>query len=288
MKNNPAYIQYRKELEHEMDKKAQIIELLNIYGSFSISDNYTPLDINSTNPDVLFEITKSRLEYIKEIIELIHKRTDLGIFVYYAFKALFIGINDLKFDDNLNERKNYFNIILQCYMDNKMTQEMIKIVNELRENIGEKEQELFPFKLDNLYVLFIYVLIRINQLTTAELNEFLMRMLEKFYVVDFLFEDIDLKNIPHEQIINNLYKIFYVDKIINYFHLYIKNGELQPVPFTIEELDEYIDSSDVTIITKVNGDNNAKKKKEKSSKAIQKESKKDEIKKTLVITKKKK
>jgi len=140
MKNNPAYIQYRKELEQEMDKKAQIIELLNNYGSFCISDNYTPLDINSTNPDVLFEITKSRLEYIKEIIELIHKRTYLGIFVYYAFKALFIGINDLKFDGNLSERKNYFNIIFKCYMDNKINREMIKIVNELKEKIGKKEQ----------------------------------------------------------------------------------------------------------------------------------------------------
>ena len=36
MKNNPDYIQYQKELEQELDKKAQIVELLNIYGSCSI------------------------------------------------------------------------------------------------------------------------------------------------------------------------------------------------------------------------------------------------------------
>ena len=277
MKNNPDYIQYQKELEQELDKKAQIVELLNIYGSCSIRE-YTPLDISFTNPDILFEIIIHRLEYIREAIEFIDKRTNLGVFVYFAFKALFVGINDLRIDDNFVERKNYFNMILQCYMDHKITPEMIKLVYKLGEKIGEKEKELFPFSLDNLYVYFIYVLLRINQATITDLNVYLMRMLEKFHIVDLHFQDSDLKNIPHENIINNLFNIFFVDKIDNNFHLYIKNGELKAVPFTIEELNEYINSPDLPKITKVNEDKNAKKKKKKNkkSKGKKKESQKDE------------
>jgi len=278
MKNNPDYIQYRKELEQELDKKTQIVELLNTYGSCSIGD-YSPLDINFINPDILFEIITNRLEYIRETIEFIDKRTNLGVFVYFAFKALFIGINELKFAGNFLERKNYFKTILQCYMDHKITGEMMKLTYKLGEKIGKKEKELFPLSIGNIFVYFIYVLLRLNQSTIAELNIYLMRMLEKTCIVDFHFEDNDLKNIPHEQIINNLFDIFFVDKINNNFHLYIKEGVLKAVPFTIEELNEYINSPDIPNVTKINEVKNAKKKKKKKkknkkSKALEKESQK--------------
>jgi len=108
MKRHQEFKRKRKE---EFKKKYSIIQLLNEYGKQGVED-YSTLDITEEDFDIVIDLAKQKLEYIREIIELNEDKKSFGIFIYYAFKALFIGNYDLKYDGNLKEDISFFNDIL--------------------------------------------------------------------------------------------------------------------------------------------------------------------------------
>ena len=159
---------YFQKLENEYHDKCRIISLLNRFGKEVIID-YTPLEVNLNDVEIMNEIVEKELDYIKEVIEFNNGNKDIGIIICYSFKALFIGAKDFKMD-NLNKRIEYSKIK--------------NLVNDLKKNIGTKEAKIFTTFIRNYLGQFTYILLRMNNASTSILNEYTLRLIECFCVSD--------------------------------------------------------------------------------------------------------
>lgn len=233
-----------KQIKEEYDKKNSIFKILNILGEYSIK-NYTPLKIDEDDYHVLNDLAKERLRYIKETIEYNYKSNVLGIFATFAFKSLFIGTNDLKIEE-ISQKKAYFNIILNYADTGIIEPELKEFIKNLEKNLNDKEKKLFKEMFTNDIIYFIYLLLKSNQPKLLDINEFLVRVVESACLTDKDFEYDVLTDIPNENIIDDLYKIFFVEKITNNFHLHIDKSHIKVNKFTNDELVDYINSSNTT------------------------------------------
>ena len=170
-----------QKLENEYQDKCRIISLLNRFGKEVIID-YTPLEVNLNDVEIMNEIVEKELDYIKEVIEFNNGNKDIGIIICYSFKALFIGAKDFKMD-NLNKRIEYFKIIL-TYSETKDYSKIKNLVNDLKKNIGTKEAKIFTTFIRNYLGQFTYILLRMNNASTSILNEYTLRLIECFCVSD--------------------------------------------------------------------------------------------------------
>ena len=237
-------------IEEQYKDKSFIIDALNSYGDLSI-ENYSPLVISENDLTILFDLATNRLKYIKETIQFNKDENVFGTFVFFAFKALFIGKDDLK-TDNLIEKIDYFNVILE-YADTEEINSVLRdFINDLGKNIGKKEKELFKKQFTNDIIFFIYLLLRDNKCSLPELNEFIIRVLESSCEMQKHFDYDKLKNIPHDTIIADLYQIIFWNKITNNFHLFVVNNHLKAVKFTKLELNDNTDNVDNNINNKNN------------------------------------
>ena len=244
MKN---YEEFRNQAIDEYQSKSLIIDALNYFGSITL-ENYSPLIITRADFDILFDLTLETLECIKDSIEFGGDELIFGNFVVFAFKALFIGENDLKLD-NLFQKLDYFSLILEYTVEEKINVLLINIfVNDLRNNLGEMNLEsiLFQNIFTNDIIYFIYLLLRKHNCPNSELNEFIMKVLENLGKANIHFSYDKLKKIPHKEIIKDLYQIFFVDKIKNKFHLFLHKAHLKAVEFTRLELMDDEELSDST------------------------------------------
>jgi len=243
-----------KQIKEEYEIKFSIFKILNTLGDFCIK-NYTPLKIDEDDYHVLIDLAKERLRYIKETIEYNYKSNVLGIFATFAFKSLFIGTNDLKFEE-INQKITYFNIILEYADTEKIDPKLKEFIKSLEKNINDKEKKLFKKIFTNEIIYFIYLLLKSNQPKLLDINEFLIRVVESGCHTDKDFEYDVLTDIPNENIIDDLYKIFFVEKITNNFHLYIDNRHIKVNKFTNDELVDYINSPNTT--EKIKNENKSK------------------------------
>ena len=92
-------------LQEEFSLKSQVIDLLNNFGENAVK-NYSPLKITSDDFFALFELTKEQFRHIKETIDF-NTPGKFGSLVTFAFKALFIGKNDIKMD-NIEQKYGIF------------------------------------------------------------------------------------------------------------------------------------------------------------------------------------
>ena len=222
-------------IEEKYKDKSFIIDALNAFGDLSI-ENYSPLIISENDFDILFKLATRRLKYIKESIEFNKGENVFGTFAFFAFKALFIGEDDIK-TDNLFENIDYFNIILE-YADTEIINNVLGVyINALVKNIGDKEKELFKKQFTNDIIFFIYLLLRNNKCSLLELNEFIIRVFESSCEMEKHFDYDKLNDIPHDTIIADLYQIIFENNITNNFHLFLKNSHLKAVEFSKLELD---------------------------------------------------
>ena len=274
MKRHQEFKRKRKE---EFKKKYSIIQLLNEYGKQGVED-YSPLDVTEEDFDIVIDLAKQKLENIREIIELNEDKKSFGIFIYYAFKALFIGNYDLKYDGNLKEDISFFNDILSSTCKSEIIEKhIIKLRGELdKKDKGKKEITLFKKIFPNLKTYFIYLLLRRSQSTTQrELNEYIIRLVEGFCVTILHFKYDELNDLPHEQLINDLYKIFFEEKISNNFHLSLENDNLKAKRLTNVELCEYINEKNIDNTTDKIEENTEEKKdmNQKSKSKVQRDKK---------------
>ena len=254
-------------LQEEFSLKSQVIDLLNNFGENAVK-NYSPFKITSDDFFALFELTKEQFRHIKETIDF-NTPGKFGSLVTFAFKALFIGKNDIKMD-NIEQNMEYFQLILIYIMEGKIEtikNYLIDFIEKLRTNIkakqflGEKIKSLFEKIFTNSIIFFIYLLIINNEPTTLELNEFFIRLVESRYVVNLTFNYRELINISFEQIINDLYKTLITENIDNYFHISIEGDHLKVSKFSNEELLNYINDED-------SPEENERKERKKSKKKI--------------------
>jgi len=237
-------------IQKEFSLKSGIFNLLNDFGEMVIEDYY-PLKVTEEDFFVLFELIKEQFKYIKESIDFNAPGT-FGNLVTFAFKALFIGENDIKID-NIEQNMEYFELILIYSVEKNI--EPIKLnlmafINNLTENnkskkfLGNKIITLFNEIFTNSITFFIYLLIINNDPVLLELNEFLIKLVESRYVVHLDFNFTELKSISYDQIINDLYKALIIDKINNCFHIFIEDNHLKIIYFTNEEINDYINAAD--------------------------------------------
>lgn len=243
-----------KQIKEEYNIKYSIFEILNTLGEFSIT-NYTPLKIDEDDYHILIDLAKERLRYIKDTIQYDYEPNVFGIFAIFAFKSLFIGANDLKIEE-INQKITYFNIILKYADTEEIEPELEKFIKSLEKNINDKEKKLFKEMFTNDIIYFIYLLLKNNQPELLDINEFLVRVVESVCLTDKDFEYDVLTDIPNENIIDDLYKIFFVEKITNNFHLHIDNRHIKVNKFTNDELVDYINSSNTT--EKIKNENKSK------------------------------
>lgn len=228
---------YFQKLENEYQDKCRIISLLNRFGKEVIID-YTPLEVNLNDVEIMNEIVEKELDYIKEVIEFNNGNKDIGIIICYSFKALFIGAKDFKMD-NLNKRIEYFKIIL-TYSETKDYSKIKKLVNDLKKNIGTKEAKIINTFIRNYLGQFTYILLRMNNASTSILNEFTLRLIECFCVSDKNFEYNDLADIPHETFINDIYEAMIEKHMNNNIHIKIENKHIKVMLYNNDELLKYI------------------------------------------------
>ena len=243
-----------KQIKEEYNIKYSIFEILNTLGEFSIT-NYTPLKIDEDDYHILIDLAKERLRYIKDTIQYDYEPNVFGIFAIFAFKSLFIGANDLKIEE-INQKITYFNIILKYADTGKIEAELQELIKSTEKNINDKEKKLFKEMFTNDIIYFIYLLLKNNQPELLDINEFLVRVVESVCLTDKDFEYDVLTDIPNENIIDDLYKIFFVEKITNNFHLHIDNRHIKVNKFTNDELVDYINSSNTT--EKIKNENKSK------------------------------
>ena len=144
------YINMKKaqKLDKKKEKKfkdiSQILNVLNKYGNLSF-EKYSPLEFSIKDIDLSFVLITDRLKFFKDYINNNIETQAFGIFVLFAFSSLFIGKNDLKFN-NLNKKLKYFNILLK-YIEtkqmDKINGDLINFFEELEDDIGKKELKLF-------------------------------------------------------------------------------------------------------------------------------------------------
>ena len=237
--------------EDEFSLKSQAIELLNDFGE-SVVDNYSPLTISKDDFFTLFELAKEKFRHIKETIDFNTQGTFGGL-VTFAFKALFIGENDIKID-NIEQNIDYFKLILIYNIEGnietikdelKDSIEILKANVKDKKFLGEKITSLFKNIFKNTVTFFIYLLIINNEPSILELNEFLIKLVESRYVVNLNFNYIELKSLSFEQIINDLYKELIIETIDNNFHIFIEGDHLKISKYSNEELLNYINDEDL-------------------------------------------
>jgi len=192
------------------------------------------------------DLVRDKVDHIKEMIELIHGKKHFGIFASFLFKALFIGENDI-IPENIEKNEMYLPFMFQCFNSDEFSPSMKETTDQLTKlsNLTEKEIKLYDDLFQDNIPYLIYLILRHKKnSTTLELNEFFVRLVENSLVVKVDFSYSELENIPHAQIVNDLYQILYDKKINNNFHLQIENGHLNAVSLTNNELLEYINSPD--------------------------------------------
>mgnify|MGYP006873058738 CR=1 FL=1 len=272
-------------LEDEFSFKSEIIDLLNDFGESAV-DNYSPLIITKGDFFALFELTKEQFRHIKETIDFNTPHV-FGCLVTFAFKALFIGENDIKID-NFEQNTDYFQLILIYNIEQKIETikgQLINFIEKLKENnkakqfLGEKITSLFKKIFTNSVTFFIYLLIINNEPTILELNEFLIKLVETRYNVTLKFAYNELKSLSFEQIINDLYKALITENIDNNFQISIEGDHLKVSNFSNEELLNYINDPDLPKTYERKGRKKSKYKKTSSDKNIIKKTKDEKEKK---------
>ena len=238
--------QRKNDLKAEYEKKVLIIESLNKFGNLFI-ENYCPLKITEEDFYIIYDLCKKKLDFIKEKINFNKEGKSLGILVAFAFESLFIDKYDLKIN-NLKAKIEDFELILDNSKDD-VTNDIKEFVKGLKAN-NDKTKMLFKKIFENDIIYFIYLLIKNNKASDIELNEFLIKSVNYCCTTTIHFKYEILETIKHRQIINDLYSIFFVDKITNNFHLYIEDGKLIVKKFTNEELLEFLESNSDTNIVK--------------------------------------
>ena len=238
-------------LEDEFSFKSEIIDLLNDFGE-SVVDNYSPLTITKGDFFALFDLAKEQLRHIKETIYFNTPRV-FGCLVTFAFKALFIGENDIKID-NIEQNTDYFRLILIYNIEEKIEtikDQLIDSIEKLKANekakqfLGEKITSLFKKIFTNTVIFFIYLLMINNEPTILELNEFLIKLVETRYIVTLKFKYNELESLSFEQIINDLHKALITENIDNNFQISIEGDHLKVSNVSNEELLNYINAPDL-------------------------------------------
>ena len=259
--------------DEELGQITRIITLLNEFGKIKVED-YIPLEINEDSLDSSIILAKKRVEFIRKKIEFNNGNNDQGIFLSYAFRALFIGTYDFK-TDNLDQRIKYFEAILKTFDTEEVDPIAMKLQEELKKNLRDKELYLFKEYFLDFILSLSYFILRANEPIQSEINEFIIKAVEGIFVTNIHFKYDDLKDIPHELLMDDLYQILAIDNLDNDFHLYIDNGRLKAVPYTINELVNYINSPDLTEIKANSKDDTKKKGPKKKNKKRQKKDKKE-------------
>ena len=265
----------KNSLKKEFEETFPIIQSLSKYGKIVIR-NYKPLQLNEKDNDILFHAIKNEVDYIRKTIELNEGKDVLGVFISFAFKALFLNDNSFKYD-NLDKKIDIFDIILQ-YHKTLVTDNNIKKYEEvLYKNIGNKEFKFFKdyIKSDILY--FIHLVLRSFQASQLILNEYIIRLVEIYSVSVIHFRYEELENIPHNEIINKIYDLLFQKQICNNFHLFIEEGHLKIIEFTNDELLNYINRNNSIRIKGTKGKKaNRKKNKKKIVNSPKNEEKQEE------------
>ena len=232
-----------EKIKKEYDLKAKIMDMLNEFGSIVVKD-YPYYKITENDFNILFELTNNGLRYIKEDLES-RDPESFGNLVVFAFKSLFIGENDLKID-NLSQKKEYFDIILHYGKTGKLRKNLNNFIEALEKNvkITEKEKLLFQEIFIDRVVYLIYLWMLDNGLNLLDINEYWIKMVKSCFEVKLHFQYKALANVPRDEIIASLYQLFLIDKIDNYFHIYLKNNRIEIVKYSNDEISDYILSSD--------------------------------------------
>lgn len=233
--------EYKKKKAMIFKDKSSIIDFLNNFGQSSLQNSYSPLKIKENDLDILLDLANEKIESIKDMLEFKEGKACLGIYFLFVFKALFIGEFDFK-TDNLKKKKDEFIRILNFNIKQKLDPELQQFGMKMVEKIGTKELPLFTeiFKGDIVY--FIYLFLRYNEVKLLDLNEFVIRLVESFRSVKLDFNYDELKDIPHEQIMEGLSKIFFEEKKDTNFLLYIEKGQMKARTLSNEELAEFINT----------------------------------------------
>ena len=233
--------------ERSTQKQLEIMLLFNELIKLISPENNQDLIIPETEKYDIFLLLKSRLRTLESIINDKAQFSE-EIFAIYVFKALFIGENDLNWDD-LEEKKECFKLVLitikKEYMNKMDEKKLINIRNEAEKSSLCKLLSLFNcFIVNNKgYYFFCFSLIfkymKLNSLLvdsfiTYAKNE--MLLLNTNLVLRKEYKDEEIDKISKDALINDLISIY--GKIDNYSCLYLDNNHLRIKKVPNKEINE--------------------------------------------------
>lgn len=231
----------KTEKSEELVEKSEIVKALNDYGKI-VFEVYEPLEINDEQLDIIFYLVDERVKFIKNYIIENSGDQALGLFVLFAYRALFVGKFDLKCE-NLDKKMKYFHLLLNFIKYKKMKiieKKLIQYLKELENDINNKVLKLFEKVLQNNILYFIYLILRTNDSSVKEINELIIRGCQSFCNIKLNFNYDELKDINHDSLINDLYEMFFIKKITNNFIMTLINGHIIFESMTNDELLEII------------------------------------------------
>ena len=231
----------KTEKSEELVEKSEIVKALNDYGKI-VFEVYEPLEINDEQLDIIFYLVDERVKFIKNYIIENSGDQALGLFVLFAYRALFVGKFDLKCE-NLDKKMKYFHLLLNFIKYKKMQiieKKLIQYLKELENDINNKVLKLFEKVLQNNILYFIYLILRTNDSSVKEINELIIRGCQSFCNIKLNFNYDELKDINHDSLINDLYEMFFIKKITNNFIMTLINGHIIFESMTNDELLEII------------------------------------------------
>ena len=91
----------KTEKSEELVEKSEIVKALNDYGKIFF-EVYEPLEINAEQLDIIFYLVDERVKFMKNYIIENSGDQALGLFVLFAYRALFVGKFALKYEKNEN------------------------------------------------------------------------------------------------------------------------------------------------------------------------------------------
>ena len=236
-----------QEIQEELNKEKQVVQLLNEFGKISLEKKYEPLLIEEKDNLLISELVNSKFKSLKEIIE-VKQRYKESHFATFAFKALFLGKEHIKIENDFENRIKCFKSILESVKikDKKMD------ITKLKELGVVKFLEIHSWPILGFQKKFpaCVALIILNKTDSIEeFLELIITALEISYEYESKIDFKELNGISAERIIEDLKVIFNngSTKIDNHFKLLIKNGHLVKENMTKEEVMVYINGLEESV-----------------------------------------
>jgi hypothetical protein len=269
-------IKEEKDLIDKFDKifqkEIEIVNALNLLTEATYNNYYSKILIHKDEQLIIFELVDNRIKLLEQSANESNNNID-SILAITVFKTLFMDKNSLKIK-GLDEKKNYFNVVLSLLNNKKLNEKERKVIEEMMNEVKVNQYNLLNQIIEdydgNYYYAYCFYLIHLSCQSKALFVDTFISFIKSIYKEEHEDLDIELRKdtkfsieelekIPINILYDDLYNIY--NNIENFIILFIENNHLLKKEMDPQEVDGIIQKYNKKLEKKQKKRNKKRKKK---------------------------